>query len=177
MMEVEQARLDLIKRTKKGIAMFYVGTIYWFILGMLSFVDMEINMLALVYLIGAGMLFPTGILASSLLKIDFIAKNNPLSSIGGFMGAMQMFFAPILVLVFMEKVQWLPFFIAILTGAHFFPFIALYKSKAYVFQTIGVVTFTSIVGFLFMKQIYYILPFGLSAIYFITSLLLKKEII
>lgn len=88
---------------------------------------------------------------------------------------MQILFAPILILVYMERIEWLPFFVAVLTGAHFLPFSALYNSKAFIFQAVAVILFASVVGFGFMEQVYTILPFGLSVIYTITIVLLKKE--
>ncbi|MBS4207065.1 hypothetical protein [Bacillus sp. FJAT-50079] len=174
-MDLNETMLDLMKRTKKGIAMFYVGTVYWLLLGVISFVNIDVKLLGLIYLIGAGSLFPLGILISKLLKIDFFAKDNPLSTMAGVLGGMQILFAPILILIFMEKVEWLPFFVAILTGAHFLPFAILYKSKGFLYASIMIIGATSIVAIVFMDQIYTILPFVLSIIYFITSLLLNEE--
>ncbi len=164
---------DLSVRTRKGISMFYVGTVYWLLLGLIGFIQMHPKLLGLIYLIGAGMIFPLGILVSKLMKIDLFANGNPLSTLGGVIGGMQLLFAPILIIIFMEKVEWLPFFVAVLTGAHFLPFAILYSSKAIFFLTFGVVGFTSVVGFLFMESIYLVLPFGLCIIYFITTLLVN----
>lgn len=175
-MNVREAKVEFINRTKKGVVMFYVGTIYWLLLGLLSLFDINIKLLGICYLVGAGMLFPLGIMVSKLLNIDFIAKGNPFSNIAGVLGGMQILFAPILILVFIEHIEWLPFFIAILTGAHFLPFTALHNSKGYIFQSLGVVLYTSVIGFPFMEQIYNILPFGLSLIYFLTCLIITKEI-
>jgi hypothetical protein len=174
-MNVREVQSDLMQRTKKGVAMFYVGTFYWFLMGLLSFFEMHINLLGLIYLIGIGMLFPLGILVSNLLKIDFIAKDNELSNFAGVIGGMQLLFAPILIMVYIERIEWLPFFIAVLTGAHFLPFSVLYKSKGFIFQSIAVVLMASVVGFIFMDYVYTILPFGLGVVYLITSFLLQSE--
>lgn len=174
-MNVREVQSDLMQRTKKGVAMFYVGSIYWLLMGLLSFLDMHINLLGLIYLIGTGMVFPLGILVSNLLKIDFIAKDNELSNFAGVIGGMQLLFAPILIMIYMERIEWLPFFIAVLTGAHFLPFSVLYKSKGFIFQSIAVVLMASIVGFIFMNYVYTILPFGLGIVYLITSFLLQNE--
>ncbi|WP_068674166.1 hypothetical protein [Oceanobacillus sp. Castelsardo] len=174
-MNMREVQNDLMQRTKKGVAMLYVGAIYWFLMGILGFFDMHINLLGLIYLIGIGMIFPLGILVSNLLKIDFIARGNELSGFAGVIGGMQILFAPILIMIYIEKIEWLPFFIAILTGAHFLPFSVLYKSKGYIFQSIAVVLMAMVVGFIFMDFVYTILPFSLSVIYLITSILLTKE--
>lgn len=60
-MDTLGAKMDLMKRTQKGIAMFYIGSIFWLLMGVLSFFDMHINLLGLFHLIGIGMLFPLGI--------------------------------------------------------------------------------------------------------------------
>jgi len=174
-MNVNEAKQDLAGRTKKGVAMIYVGTYFWLLMGILSFIDMHIHLLGLFHLIGIGMIFPLSISVSNLFKIDIFAKGNGLSNFAGILGGMQILFAPILILIFMEKPEWLPFFIAILTGAHFLPYSALYNSKAYIFQSVAVVGLASVFGFIFMEHAYTILPFGLALIYFITSILIRKE--
>lgn len=174
-MDVDKTTIDLMKRTKKGIPMIYVGVVYWFLLGASSFLNIEIEWLGLFYLIGAGMIFPIGLLVSKLLKIDFLANDNPFSTMGGVLGGVQILFSPILILIFMERVEWLPFFVAVLTGAHFLPYAVLYKSKGYLFQSFAVVGFTSLIGFGFMEQVYTVLPFGISVIYLITCLLISQE--
>lgn len=155
--------------------MIYVGVCYWLILGVLSFIEMDIKLLGLIYFIGAGMIFPMGIMVSKLLKMDLMANDNPLAPIGGVLGGMQILFSPVLILIYVEHIQWLPFFIAVLTGAHFLPFATIYKSKAYIFQSIAVIVVTSIIGLIAMEKIHVILPFVLSAIYFCTCLLLIGE--
>ncbi|MDY0409753.1 DUF7010 family protein [Paracerasibacillus soli] len=174
-LNVIEAKEDLIGHTKKGVTMIYVGTAYWLLMGVLGFIDMHINLLGLFYLIGAGMIFPLSIFVASLCKIDIFAQDNPLSNMSGVLGAMQILFAPILILIFMEQIEWLPFFIAILTGAHFLPFHALYNSKAYIFLPVAVIAFSSLVGFALMEHVYTILPFGLCAIYLITTIILISE--
>ncbi len=174
-MDVDQTTIDLMKRTKKGITMIYVGVVYWFLLGASSFLNLETEWLGLFYLIGTGMIFPSGLLVAKLLKVDFFANDHPLSIMAGVLGGVQILFAPILILIFMERVEWLPFFVAVLTGAHFLPYAVLYKSKGYLFQSFAVVGFTSIIGFGFMEQVYTLLPFGVGMIYLITCLLISKE--
>ena len=174
-MNLDAIKLDLIKRTRKGVIMLYIGTVYWLLMGFLSFTDIHIKLLGLIYFIGAGMLFPIGILISNLFKIDFVAKSNPLSNIGGVVGGMQILFIPINILIYMENIEWLPFFIAVLTGAHFLPFSPLYNSKGFIFQALGVVGFSTVIGFVWMEHIYTILPFGVAVIYFISSLIVNSE--
>lgn len=174
-MNVQEAKQDLMLRTKKGSVMLYVGAVYWLLLGILSFIDMHINILGLIYLIGAGLLFPIGILVSKLLKVDFTANDNPLSNLAGIVGGMQILFSPILILIFMERVEWLPFFVATLTGTHFLPFMVLYNSKGYLFQSLGTVGWASVVGFVFMEHVFVMLPFGASAVYLIASMLIARE--
>nr|WP_078544614.1 hypothetical protein [Litchfieldia alkalitelluris] len=156
--------------------MIIVGIFFWLVVGLLSFFNLHIKMHGLLVFIGISMIFPLGMIVSKMMKIDMMAKDNPLSALAGLLGAMQLFFTPILMVIFIDETQLLPFFVAVLTGAHFFPFAWLYKSKAYIFQTVAIIVWAIIFGFIFNSYLFTIFPFILSAVYLITSLWLTKEV-
>ncbi|WP_420849674.1 DUF7010 family protein [Peribacillus tepidiphilus] len=54
---------------------------------------------------------------------------------------MQLFFAPILILVGYEQYEWVPFVVGVLTRAHFLPFMWVYDSRAYLFQQLLLLSF------------------------------------
>src|SRR5699024_2205532 len=100
-------------------------------------------------------------LISKVLKINFLANNNPLSVIGGLIGGIQVFFAPLIILVALNQPDWIPFVVGILTGAHFLPYTSIYDSRAYLFQTVATVGIVTVVGFGWMKQAYLFIPIAL----------------
>lgn len=174
-MDISGLKKDYALMTKKGIPMFYGGVLIWFILGLLSFILPE-KLNAYVYLASTGIFFPVGILVSKLMKIDFFVKGNPLSSLGGLLGALQLFFAPLLIMVGFEHHEWIPFVVGVLTGAHFLPFVWVYDSKAMMFQTIATVTVSTLVGLVFIEFALTLVPFSLMFVYFTTAMLIRKEV-
>ncbi|MCM3586735.1 hypothetical protein M3182_13430 [Mesobacillus maritimus] len=174
-MDFKEIKTDYMIRTNKGVPMFYGGILIWLILGFLSFVlPEEIN--AYIYLASTGVFFPVGIFVSKLLGIDFFSKDNPLSTLGGLLGALQLLFAPLLIAVGFEHYEWVPFVVGVLTGAHFLPFMWLYESRAMLFQTIATVLVSTIVGLVFIEMALTLVPLALSIVYFITAMLIRREV-
>ncbi|RDW15110.1 DUF7010 family protein [Oceanobacillus chungangensis] len=173
-MELLEMQYDLINKTRRGLPMIIIGVVFWFIVGLLSFFEMHIKLHGLLVFIGISIIFPLGILLSKIMKIDMVAKDNPLSALAGMLGAMQLFFTPLLMVIFVDEPQLLPFYVGILTGAHFFPFAWVYKSKAYIFQTVAIIAIATIFGFVLTEHLFTIFPFVMSGVYFVTSVWLTK---
>lgn len=170
----QDLKIDLSKSAHKGSPMFIAGTLFWLIAG-LSETFLSRDVTIWVYLFGIGSIFPLGILISKLLKVNFLATHNPLSTISGLIGGIQIFFAPLVIMVFLNQPDWLPFTVAVLTGAHFLPFVAIYESKTYFFQTFATILSATIVGFFFLEQSYIYIPFSLVIVYLITFVGLNLE--
>lgn len=174
-MSIEKLHEDLSIRAKKGVPMFYAGIFFWLAAGISGFLFPQ-NILIWIYVYGIGLILPLGFAIAKLLKIDFLAKDNPLSTVGGLVGGVQIFFIPVVILVMMNEPQWIPFIIGILAGAHFFPYVWIYKSNAYLFQTVAQVAASTVIGYIYMAEAYKILPFVLIVVYSITAVRLNREV-
>ncbi|WP_102262428.1 DUF7010 family protein [Mesobacillus jeotgali] len=170
----EELRMELSAEAGKGYPMFIAGVIFWLMMGVGGLLVPQ-QIMVWVYLFGIGLVLPLGILVSKVIHVNFLATHNPLSTIGGLVGGIQIFFAPIIVLVAYQQPDWIPFIIGVLTGAHFLPYVAIYKSKAYIFQTVATVVAASLIGFGLMDQAYLLIPFSLVIVYSITLFWLLKE--
>ncbi|SFB04490.1 MULTISPECIES: hypothetical protein [unclassified Bacillus (in: firmicutes)] len=166
---------DLSSEAQNGYPMFIAGIVFWLCAGLASFFLAE-KVLVWVYVFGVGLVFPLGILVSKVLKINFLATHNPLSVIGGLVGGIQIFFAPLVILVAYEQPGSMPFVVGVLTGAHFLPYVAIYQSKAYLFQTVGTVLAVSVIGINWMDQAFTLIPFVLVVVYAITLIWLIREV-
>lgn len=166
---------DLSLEAQNGYPMFIAGIVFWLCVGITSFFLPE-KVLVWVYVFGVGLVFPLGILVSKMLKINFLATHNPLAVIGGLVGGIQIFFAPLVILVAYQQPGWMPFVVGVLTGAHFLPYVAIYQSKAYLFQTIGTVLAVSVIGINWMDQAFRLIPFVLVFVYAITLVWLIREV-
>lgn len=170
----EELRMELSAEAGKGYPMFIAGVIFWLVMGVGGlFVPQQI--MVWVYLFGIGLVLPLGILVSKVIHVNFLATHNPLSTIGGLVGGIQIFFAPIIILVAYQQPDWIPFIVGVLTGAHFLPYVAIYQSKAYLFQTVATVLTVSLIGFGWMDQAYLLIPFSLIIVYSVTLFWLMKE--
>jgi hypothetical protein len=170
----EQLRLDLSTEAGKGYPMFIAGIVFWLSMGIAGLFFSE-KIMVWMYVFGMGLVLPLGILISKFLRVNFLATHNPLSSIGGLVGGVQIFFAPLVILVAYQQPDWMPFIVGVLTGAHFLPYVAIYKSKAYLFQTLATVLTVSAIGFALMESAYLMIPFALIIVYGITLVLLINE--
>ena len=170
----EELRLELSSEAGKGYPMFIAGVIFWLVMGVGGlFVPQQI--MVWVYLFGIGLVLPLGILVSKVVHVNFLASHNPLSAIGGLVGGIQIFFAPLIILIAYQQPDWIPFVVGVLTGAHFLPYVAIYRSKVYLFQTVATVLTASLIGFGWMDQAYLFIPFSLVFVYSITLVWLMKE--
>jgi hypothetical protein len=170
----KELSMELSAEAGKGYPMFIAGIIFWLMMGVGGlFVPQQI--MVWVYLFGIGLVLPLGILVSKVVHVNFLATHNPLSTIGGLVGGIQIFFAPIIILIAYQQPDWIPFVVGVLTGAHFLPYAAIYQSKGYIFQTVATVLAASVIGFGWMDQAYLRIPFSLIIVYSITLVWLMKE--
>ncbi|MBT2642241.1 hypothetical protein J7I80_08390 [Bacillus sp. ISL-41] len=170
----EELRMEISAEAGKGYPMFIAGIIFWLMMGVGGlFVPQQI--MVWFYLFGIGLVLPLGILVSKVVHVNFLATHNPLSTIGGLVGGIQIFFAPIIILIAYQQPNWIPFVVGVLTGAHFLPYAAIYQSKGYIFQTVATVLAASVICFGWMDQAYLLIPFSLIIVYSITLFWLIKE--
>jgi hypothetical protein len=121
--------------TRRGIGLPAAGMLYWIAVAVL--VRTLPQNTALVYsFVLTGMVFPVGILLTRLAGGDLFAKSEKLTSLGLILAAIQLFYWPILMVVFRHATPWTPFCMAVLFGSHFLPYAWLYKSRGYAVMAI-----------------------------------------
>ncbi|PEB51880.1 hypothetical protein CON65_15245 [Bacillus pseudomycoides] len=173
-MNVLEAKRDLAKRTKRGLPVVLAGLIFWIIASIAGSILPE-KYTVWVYLIGMGCVFPVGLMLAALLKIDMFAKGNPMGSLGGIIGAINVLNIPLVVFVYFQMPEWLPFTVAVLVGVHFLPYVWIYESKSYGLLSVGTVLVTSICGVLFSEKGFIVIPIAVTAVYVITIVGLSIE--
>lgn len=171
--QFQQLSTGLASSSKRGLPMILTGVLFWLIAGLAGLLDHTITVW--VYLYGIGVIFPLGLLVGKLMNIDMLAKDNPLAVLSGVVGGMQILFAPVIILVLFELPNYIPFTVGVLTGAHFLPFAVIYKSKAYIFQSLATVAAAALTGFLLHEHTFLVTPFTIMAVYIISCLWLVNE--
>jgi hypothetical protein len=173
-MNLYELKKDLSMETGLGYPVFLAGILFWLFVGISSFIVTP-ETLVWMYVFGIGAIMPLAILISKLLRVNFLSAHNPLSTVAGLVGGVQLFFAPLVIMIVLHQPDWIPFAIGVLTGAHFLPYVWIYDSKVYLFQTIATVFVASFFGIVFMELSFHIVPFALSIVYSVTLLLLIRQ--
>src|SRR5699024_9133418 len=90
-----QLRQDLSHRTVSGLHAIVAGIFIWAVFTVLGVFITDSSTLALIYVFGAGLLFPLSLLVSKPLGPDPFAAGNPSGTLAGLLGAMQILFIPL----------------------------------------------------------------------------------
>ena len=154
-----EIKADLARRTGRGVNNIVAGIGLWIVFGILGILLPDSPKKALIYLFGAGLLFPLGLLVGSLMKLDIFAKGNPLSHLPGYLGGLQILFIPLMVGAYFASPNMVPWYLGVLVGAHFLPFGWLYDSKAYTIGAVMISLLSGLVGWLFADAAFVVAPF------------------
>jgi hypothetical protein len=171
--EAERDRLSLV--TRKGIGMPMAGLLFW--IGVSALVRVFPQKTALVYSFAlTGVVFPLGALLTKLAGGDLFAKSPTFTPLGLQLAAVQLFYWPILILVFNVAPNWTPFTMAVLFGSHFLPYSWLYRSRGYAFLAIGT-AILGLAGILVVRRpLYTTMPLLAAACYAVAVVMLWLEV-
>lgn len=171
--EAERDRLSRL--TRKGIGMPASGLLYWLaVAALVRMLPQSTALLASFFLTGA--VFPVGAGLTRLAGGDLFAKSATLTPLGLLLAAVQLFYWPIIVVVYASAPEWTPFTLAVLFGSHFLPYAWLYRSRAYAFLAVST-TVALVAGALVTRSdLYATAPLVAAACYAVTVLLLWREV-
>lgn len=173
-MNISEAKRDLAQKTKRGFPVILAGLLFWSIASITGVLLSE-KQVVWVYLIGMGCVFPFGLMIAAILKIDMFAKGNPLGTLAGVIGGINVLNIPFVLLAYFQFPEWLPFVVAMLIGVHFVPYVWIYESKSYGLLSVGTVLITSVCGFFFAEKGFIVIPTAVTVVYFITLISLSIE--
>lgn len=161
--------------TRKGIGMPLAGLCYWLAVSALVRMLPQPRALILSFFL-TGAVFPLGALLTRLFGGDLFAKSPTLTPLGLQMAAVQLFYWPVIVVVFRAAPDWTPFTMAILFGSHFLPYGWLYRSRGYAFLAIAVAVVLSTAAIVTGQSLYAIAPLVAAACYAVAVGLLWQEV-
>lgn len=172
---LEKLQEEIIFETKKGYPLLLSGAIIFLIFTLMPLV-FPIEAVRLIWIFGLGAIFPFGILISKILGVNLFTTDNPLGTLGGIVASPQAFYIPVFIIVYMKIPEYLPFTIGLLAGSHFLPYIWIYKSKSYLFVSLGTCLSALILGGFLVDQAFTLVPLAISIVYGIGVLLILKEL-
>lgn len=167
-------RRRMSRATMKGIGMPMAGFLYWIAA---AFLLREFPMrTALVWcFVLTGPVFPIGYALTRALGGDLFAKSSTLTPIGIQLAALQLFYWPIIIVVFRNAPEWTPFTLAVLFGSHFLPYGWMYESRAYPFLTISLAVVMCAGALVTGGAMYATVPILAAACYAVAVLMLWME--
>lgn len=175
-MDLTTLKRDIATRSRRGLPNILAGAGLWATFGVLGAVLPDTPQRALIYLCGAGMLLPLGMLVAAIMRVDLFAKGNPLAVLGGYLGGLQMLFIPLMAGAYTATPSFVPWYMGVLVGAHFLPFAWLYDSRAYLIGAIGTTVAAALSGWLLPAATYLVTPFAVTLLLLVMALLLRSEI-
>jgi len=143
--------------TRRGIGMPIAGMLYWLAVALLVRRLPQSTSLVWAFIL-TGPVFPVGAALTRLLGGNLFAKSPALTPLGLQLAALQLFFWPVVIVVFRQAPDWTPFTLAVLFGSHFLPYWWLYGSRAYALLSILVATVLSAAVLITRSPLYLMVP-------------------
>lgn len=168
-------RERLAQATRKGIGMPLAGLLYWLAVAFLVRALPERTALVFSFAL-TGMVFPVGALLTRLSGGDLFAKSPTLTALGLYLAAVQLFYWPVIVVIFLNAPTWTPFAMAILFGSHFLPYAWLYQSRAYALLTVLTTVVLTVAALASGSSLYASAPLLAAGCYAVAGLVLWREV-
>jgi formate/nitrite transporter FocA (FNT family) len=168
-------RDDLARRTLKGIGMPVAGMLYW--IGATFVLRAFPQKTALVVCFAmTGAVFPLGAALTRVMGGDLFAKSRSLTPLGIQLAAVQLFYWPVIIVVFRQAPEWTPYTLAVLFGSHFLPYGWLYASRAYALLAALVAVTLSAAVLYTGSPMYFTAPVVAAACYVVAITFLWREV-
>ena len=171
--EAERDRLALL--TRKGIGMPAAGMLYWLCVAILLRQFPQKTALVFSFAL-TGVVFPLGALLTRIAGGDLFAKSATLTPLGLMLAAVQLFYWPVVILVFNRAPDWTPFALAVLFSSHFLPYAWLYRSAAFGFLAVATTLVVSAGVIVTRSPLYATVPLLAAACYAVAVAMLWREV-
>lgn len=173
--EFDAERDRLSRLTRKGIGMPLAGMLYWLAVAFLLRAFPQKTALVFSFAL-TGMVFPIGALLTRFAGGDLFAKSASLTPLGLQLAAIQLFYWPVIVVVFRRAPEWTPFALAVLFGSHFLPYAWLYRSAAFGFLAVATTLVVSAGVIVTRSPLFTTVPLLAAACYAVAVFLLWREV-
>lgn len=173
--DFEAERRRMSAATMKGIGMPMAGLLYWLAVAAVLRTDLPRDTALVVCFVLTGPVFPIGYVLTKAFGGDLFAKSRTLTPIGMQLAALQLFFWPIIIVVFKTAPEWTPFTLAVLFGSHFLPYGWMYESRGYPFLTVSIAVVMSVGALVTGGPMYLWVPLLAAACYLVAVTMLVAE--
>jgi hypothetical protein len=169
--ELQDHVIDVAQR---GYPILITGSAFFIVLAAIGNALPQ-RTLGLVWIFGMMVIFPTGVMLAGLLGLNVMTRDNPLGTLGGLVAAVQAFFIPVFIVVYQFTPQYLPLAVGVLGGAHFLPYSWIYRSRAYIFVSIGTGLASLVIGAAMLSVAYTLVPLAIGVIFAAGVVWIRRE--
>lgn len=172
---IDDERHRLARATARGIGMPAAGMLYWVAVAVLLRA-LPLRPALFWSFVATGAVFPVGALLTRALGGDLFAKSERFTALGMLFNALQLFFWPVIILVWRVAPAWTPFTMATLFGSHFLGYAWLYRSRGYAVLSIGVSGGLTLAVLAARDPLVTVVPLLAAAVYAVAVSLLALEV-
>jgi hypothetical protein len=174
MSEFDAERERLAGLTRRGIGMPAAGLLYWIAVAVLVRV-LPMKSALIWSFIATGAVFPVGVLLTKLVGGDLFAKSQSLTPLGLMLNAVQLFYWPVIIVVFKVAPEWTPFAIAVLFSSHFLPYAWMYRSAGYATLAVATTVVVTLAVVATKSPLYLTVPVLTAGCYAVSLGMLARE--
>jgi len=145
-LNLDQMRLDSATKQKKGLHFILASVLIWTAVLIIHSTELPILTKNLLTFCFTAPLVPLAFMISKIIKVDFTNKGNSLTNLGIFFSVNQMLYLLIAMWIFNAVPEKMVMVLAMIFGAHLFPYGWLYKSTSYMVLSVLIPIVALIVG-------------------------------
>ncbi len=176
MNDINEARQDIARRTKRGISFICASIILWAAISVVWIAPVQsIAARNLLTFCCAAPLMPLAYLISRMNKAEFTVRGNPLNNLGLLFSLNQFAYLLIAIWAFAGAPERMVMIIAVIFGAHLMPFSWLYQSKAYMVMSVVIPVAVTVVGWGLGRENLYLIPLMMVGAEIVFSIWLSRE--
>lgn len=137
---------EIIILNKNGINFLLAASLCWLLIATLWYLPLVEQSKPMFTFFAVAPMMPLAFLFSKVFKTSWNIVGNPLNSLGLWLNFAQLFYFPFVFIFFANNPVQMPMALAIITGAHFFPYAWFYQTKSYAFMAGFISISSAIIG-------------------------------
>lgn len=151
-------RRELSLAAKNGINFILAASIVWSAVAVIWTLPYSAYDLSILTFLAAGLLLPLAWLLSRMLKTAWSLPGNPIEPLGLWLNFAQLCYFPFLIFVLLKFPEHFVMTLAIITGAHLFPYAWFYDAKAYAVAGAGIPVGSLLLGLMLAPRSVFFIP-------------------
>jgi len=165
-------KLELSVKAKNGLDFIAAAGLVWALLAFVWTLPYPPQQKGFLTFCLGGLVLPLAWLLSKVLHTTWTLPHNPLQPLGLWLNIAQLFYFPLLAVVYARQPDYFIMSYAIITGAHLFPYAWFYHARAYAVLAGAMATGSMLLGLRLGRHEMYLIPVFMAGAFALLGLLL-----